>query len=43
MIRTGGKNNYLYIISMAGFGVILIIVIVNEVYEKRAKKIKFYL
>ena len=43
MIQTRGKNNYLYIISMAGFGVILIIVIVNEVYEKRTKGVKFYL
>ena len=30
----GGKDNYLYVIVLATFSVILIIIIVNEVYEK---------
>ena len=30
-------------VSLAAFSVILIIIIVNEVYEKRTKRVKFYL
>ena len=35
-------NNYLCITCMAGLRLILIIVIVNKMYKKRAKGIKFY-
>ena len=33
-VCTGGKDNYLYVVSLAALSVILIIIIVNEVYEK---------
>ena len=43
VIWTGGKGDYLNMISVAGFRIILVIVIVNKVYEKGAKGVKFYL
>ena len=36
-------NNYLYIISLAAFIIVLIMVIVNEMNEKWTKRVKFYL
>ena len=33
-VWTRGKDNYLYVISLAAFSIILIIIIVNEVYAK---------
>ena len=42
-VWTGGKGNYLYIISLAAFYVLLIKIIVNEVHEKGSKWVKFYL
>ena len=43
MIWIGGKGDYLYMVSTAGFSIILIIVIVHKVYEKWTKGVKFYL
>ena len=33
-IGIGGKGDYLYVVSTAGFRVILIMVVVNKMYEK---------
>ena len=42
-IWVGRKKNYLNMICMAGLSVILKIVIVNNMYEKGTKWVKFYL